>query len=433
MQRAGRARTAHPRLAVLAAGGNDAWLSPVVGRGRRPCAESGAAGRRGRQNGANEPSTVPPPICHCGATNSGGGRSMIDRAARPQRWGTASKVLGGAALIAVAFRITVALHLRQSRAPAMAGDDRSTDDTALPGVDTVGDELPVSYTLAGGRIGVASRCEYLRTVVDAALWLCLAPIPARVLRRTGAPRASVHAQRWWARCITRALELRLDLEGLNLIDPSEAYVVVPLHEGFADALALLQLPLRLRFVVRDELAEWRLLGAFLRDTEQIVIRPEEGGPAYRRLVRAALPVFAAGESLVVFPQGSILGIETDFLGGAFSLARLLERPILPIALTGGHRVWEHPYSPRLRRGQRMSLRVLAPVFVAEVRSTEADELRCGVRDRLKAEALDGTMAPPRRFTPTRDGYWDGYAYAIDPAFPELAAEIETRQAQRVDS
>ena len=33
------------------------------------------------------------------------------------------------------------------------------------------------------------------------------------------------------------------------------------------------------------------------------------------------------------------------------------------------------------------------------------------------------MAPPRRFVPARDGYWDGYAYAIDPDFPELAMEI----------
>ena len=42
------------------------------------------------------------------------------------------------------------------------------------------------------------------------------------------------------------------------------------------------------------------------------------------------------------------------------------------------------------------------------------------------------MAPPRRFVPERDGYWDGYAYEIDPAFPSLQAEI-ARHRQAVST
>jgi len=294
-------------------------------------------------------------------------------------------------------------------------------------------EPAVRYTLAGGRIGVASLVDYLRTVVDAMLWLVLAPLPARVLRRFGAGGMATRAQRWWARGVARVLGVRIERAGLAYIDPGEAYVVVPLHEGFADVLALLQLPLRLRFVVRDELDGWPVLGAYLRDTGQIAIRPEEGARAYRRLARSAPSVFARGESLVVFPQGSILGIETDFLRGAFALAAALDRPVLPIALTGGHRVWEHPYTPRLRRGERMSLRVLPPVPAAEVRTRGAEAVRREVRRRLKAEALTGTMAPPRRFVPARDGYWDGYAYEIDPAFPALAAEIAAHRASQADA
>ena len=63
----------------------------------------------------------------------------------------------------------------------------------------------------------------------------------------------------------------------------------------------------------------------------------------------------------MFPQGSILGIEIDFKAGPFALAHALGWPILPIALTGGHRVWEHPFTPRLRYGQRMSLHILPPI------------------------------------------------------------------------
>jgi len=64
----------------------------------------------------------------------------------------------------------------------------------------------------------------------------------------------------------RSLALRIELDGLEHLDRQEAYVVTPLHEGFADALALLRLPLDLRFIVRHDLLVWRWLGPYLRDT-----------------------------------------------------------------------------------------------------------------------------------------------------------------------
>jgi 1-acyl-sn-glycerol-3-phosphate acyltransferase len=297
-----------------------------------------------------------------------------------------------------------------------------------PAIEANDSESPIRYTLAGGRIGAESVYSYIRTLFEASVWIGLAPLPGRLLFRFGAPRFSSWLQRQWARGVCRVLGLHLDLQGLEWIDSHEAYVVTPLHEGFADALVLLQLPLPLRFVVRDEIAGWQWLGGYLRDTGHIIVKPEAGTAAFRAMTRQAQEVFARGESLVVFPQGSILGIETHFLPGAFALARTLDRPILPIAVTGGHRVWEHPYGPRLRRGQRMSLRVLSPISAAEIRARSTEEVRGQVQDDLKAAALDGSMTPPRRFVPSRDGYWDGYCYEIDPAFPDLASDVAQHRA-----
>jgi 1-acyl-sn-glycerol-3-phosphate acyltransferase len=284
-------------------------------------------------------------------------------------------------------------------------------------------DTELCYQLAGGMIRLPSVWLYMRTLAGAAIWLG-APLCARLLARLGA-RAALHClERWWACGLRQALGIRLDIAGLEHINPNETYVITPLHEGFADIVALLRLPLQLRFVVRDEFATWRLLGPYLRDTGQIPIRPEQGSRSYRQLLRAARDVFAAGESLVIFPQGSILGIEADFQLGAFALARALQRPILPVALTGSHRVWEYPYTPRLRYGQRMSLRVLEPISVEAQQACHVDAVRRDIQQRLKAVALLGAMAVPRRFVPSRDGYWDGYAYRIDPQFAELAADVE---------
>ena len=311
----------------------------------------------------------------------------------------------------------------------MATEESAPAVPALLGPGPGDERSATRYLLLGGRVGLPTLGLYLRTLVGAALWLGAPPLAARLLARFGARDALHHLERRWARGVARHLRLRLELAGLEHLDPREAYVVAPLHESCADPLALLHLPLKLRCAVRDEFLAWRLLGPYLRDTGHLALRPEEGAGSYRALRRAAPAVFAAGESLVVFPQGSILGIEADFLPGAFALARALGRPLLPVALTGGHRVWEHPYTPRLRYGQRVSLRVLPPMPAGECLARSVDELRREVQRRLKATALSGGMAPPRRFVPARDGYWDGYAYRIDPAFAELAADVARHRAE----
>ena len=60
----------------------------------------------------------------------------------------------------------------------------------------------------------------------------------------------------WARTLAGHLRLRLEIAGLEHIQPGTAYIVTPLHEGLADAVALLHLPLDLRFVARDEFLAW---------------------------------------------------------------------------------------------------------------------------------------------------------------------------------
>jgi len=50
---------------------------------------------------------------------------------------------------------------------------------------------------------------------------------------------------------------------------------------------------------------------------------------------------------------------------------------------------------------------------------------------MKRIALGGAMAPVRRYRPDSDGWWDGYAFEIDPDFPELRARVAAhREAPR---
>lgn len=284
-------------------------------------------------------------------------------------------------------------------------------------------------TLLGGLFAVGSTREWLRAWIAALILLGPARLvlrlaawfPDRGASAIGRRAASRVVERWWARLAARLIGLRVRISGLEHIDPDERYVVVSLHEGFADGLALQHLPLSLTAVARDELATFPLLGEQLARGRHLLIRPERPVPAARAFLRGARASIEAGESVLLFPQGSILGIEVAFQPGAFRLAARLGRPLLPVVVTGGHRVWEHPFAPTLRFDQAMSVTVLPPVPPGEaVGSQEAIERR------MKQLAL-ASPTPPRHFDPARDGYWDDYRYEIDPAFPTLARRIASHR------
>lgn len=274
--------------------------------------------------------------------------------------------------------------------------------------------------LPGGRIG-AAPADFLKVMAGAARFLGSRARALISQARRGDRQALHNAERRWAADLSAYLSLDVDLAGLDHVDRDGVYVVAPLHEGFADALVLLSLPLDLAWVVRDELMEWPLLGRYLSASRQPVHYPDGDLASNRRLYAAAGEILAAGESLVVFPQGTILGIETSFRQGAFRLARAFGVPILPVVLTGSHRVWEYPYTPRIRFGQQISMRILPAVHADHVTPDALSR-------RMKTIALDGTLAAPRHFDPQRDGFWDGYDYEIDPAFPALRAEIQQHRA-----
>jgi len=272
--------------------------------------------------------------------------------------------------------------------------------------------------LPGGRLAAGTQLEAARLAAGAG-WF-LGPWARRLYRAGHAgDRSTLHdLERRWAAGVSAFLGIEWDIDGLEHGVAGRRLIILPLHEGFADGLAVLRLGLDARVVARDELFEWPTLGRYLRATDQVLIDPSAGPTAYRRLLRSGEVALDQEEALVVFPQGSILGIEVAFWRGAFHLAERLEARVLPVVITGSHRVWEYPYSPLVRFGQRVSVRVLPAVP-----PDEAIERAGALEVQMKQIALSDATEPARRFRPEVDGFWDDYSYTIDPAFPELAATI----------
>ncbi|MDH3250278.1 MAG: 1-acyl-sn-glycerol-3-phosphate acyltransferase [Acidimicrobiia bacterium] len=223
--------------------------------------------------------------------------------------------------------------------------------------------------------------------------------------------------RRWANRVLDVTDTRLEIVGLSHVDVNETYVVASLHDGFADALALMNLPLPLAWVARDELADWRRLDAFLDTPAAFTLSPEEPVAAMRTMLSEAPRVFESGRSLVVFPQGTLLGIEAAFSPGAFRIADRFGRPLLPVVVTGSHRVYEYPFSPRVRFGQTIRMEVLPAVEPGSAMDSMS---------RIEREMQDVALAArpgPRRYRPQRDGFWDGYAFEISARFDVVAEAV----------
>ncbi|MEZ5457890.1 MAG: lysophospholipid acyltransferase family protein [Steroidobacteraceae bacterium] len=233
-------------------------------------------------------------------------------------------------------------------------------------------------------------------------------------------------QQLWADRILRHLDVDLRIERETAL-PDKPHIVVALHEGMLDPLCLLQLGQPMRFVARREIFDLPGMGRAIAAMDHIAIDPEHGTRAYRALRRQTAATLARGEHLVVFAQGTILGIETALRRGAFELAAALGCDLLPIVIAGTHRVWEHPFSAALRYGQPVWMRVLAPVAAPPRDAQAVEQLRLALQHSLKDRALAQRHAPVRRYVPSRDGYWDGYAFEIDPRFARLHADIAARR------
>ena len=278
-----------------------------------------------------------------------------------------------------------------------------------------------------GRFEADGGSDRLKTVLAELILIRGAEPLLSALARMEDRRLSDWTLKRWARVVLALLQVKKEMRGLEKARSGGPYLILPLHEGLFDPLVLMaSLPAPLTFLVRDELFEWPYVGRFLTRSNQIRIPTRTSDLDVGWLLSTIGDVVGTGRSVVAFPQGSVLGIEIAFRRGLFVIADRLSLPVLPVVIAGTHRIWEHPFSPKLNYGQHVYVEVLDPLPAGSARGLGPD-----AEAEMKRIALEGSTATPRRFNPTRDGYWDDYEYEIDSRFSELAEQIRAHRESRV--
>jgi 1-acyl-sn-glycerol-3-phosphate acyltransferase len=186
-------------------------------------------------------------------------------------------------------------------------------------------------------------------------------------------------QRGWARGLFGLCGIELDVSGAEHMRTEEAYVVVGNHSSYMDIPALFaSLPTLPQFLAKRELSRMPFLGAALRAGRHVLVDRGNHASAKTSLDRASEQL-RPGSAILIFPEGTRgNGVELGpFKTGAFRLAKLGKVAVLPVGISGTHRVL--PKHGRLIRPHRVSVRIGPAIPAEEVQSASLNELSQRVR------------------------------------------------------
>ena len=186
----------------------------------------------------------------------------------------------------------------------------------------------------------------------------------------------------WARIVLRVCMVRVEVSGLENLDPGRSYVFCCNHFSLIDTPVLFaNMPREFRVLARHNL--WRIpfLGWHLNRAGHIPVRRESPRAAARNLGEAAEKL-REGDSILMFPEGGRTRqpVMRKFKPGAAYIAIKAQVPIVPMSLVGTRKILP-PASSHLHPGIA-EVRVGKPIPTRGLSSRDANQLITEVQEKI---------------------------------------------------
>ena len=188
--------------------------------------------------------------------------------------------------------------------------------------------------------------------------------------------------RTWSQVILKTVGIRVRVEGLEHVHPSQAAVYAANHLSAADIPVLYaHLPLQFRIMAKKELFRYPFLGWYLKRSGQIPIVYGDAHASLRSLNRAC-DALRRGIPLMVFPEGgrSATGELQEFMGGAFYVAIRAQMPVVPMAIVGTYELL--PINSFHVMPGTVQLVIGKPIPTSGMRLRDMDKLSAQVRQAI---------------------------------------------------
>jgi 1-acyl-sn-glycerol-3-phosphate acyltransferase len=143
--------------------------------------------------------------------------------------------------------------------------------------------------------------------------------------------------RWMMRVGRFILGIRVEVDGLDRLDPRTPYVFMSNHLSFLDGPILVTVIDRpVRVIVKNFVLRIPVLGFGMRFSGYVPVDKEGAGAGRRSIARAAKLIKERGYSFLIYPEGqrSWDGKIQPFRRGGFFLALDARVPIVPVSIRG---------------------------------------------------------------------------------------------------
>ena len=195
----------------------------------------------------------------------------------------------------------------------------------------------------------------------------------------------IRTARVWAATLVRITRVRVNVIGLEKIDPHRPYIFVSNHLSYMDTpVVLSRIPVRFRFMAKSELFDIPFMGTHLKQAGHIPVPLEDPRAAVKTLSLAAQTIRDRGISILIFPEGgrSEDGILQEFKEGAAYIAIKAGVQIVPMALVGTREILAM-HSKTFRPGP-VTLRIDDPISTDGLKLGDRGELTAQLRQRVVA-------------------------------------------------
>ncbi|MFV9632614.1 lysophospholipid acyltransferase family protein [Mycobacterium neumannii] len=223
---------------------------------------------------------------------------------------------------------------------------------------------------------------------------------------------------------------KISYRGLENIPASGGAVIAINHTSYVDwlpaALAVHYRKRRLRFMIKEEMQDVKVVNFLIRRTGTIPVDRRAGAGAYA----IAVERLRAGELVGVYPEATISrSFELkDFKTGAARMARDADVPLVPLIVWGAQRLWTKDHPRRLRRNRiPITVQVGNPLRASETMEQTLQELRSAMTEMLHEAQRDYPHPEGAYWVPRRLG---GSAPTLDEAKALDEAELAERARKR---
>ena len=195
-------------------------------------------------------------------------------------------------------------------------------------------------------------------------------------------RKQVAIARFWSKVLIRIAGVKLEIEGLEKVDPNGSYVFASNHVSYMDTpIVLGHIPVQFRFLAKKGLFSVPFLGYHLKRAGHIAVPRENPREALKAMAEAARVIRERGISVLIFPEGgrSLEGLKS-FKEGAAYIAINAGVPVVPVALKGTLQVLPM-HSLNVRPGHVL-MKIGDPIPTAHLTAKDRAKLTREMHDRV---------------------------------------------------